>query len=88
MKAILASPHIRKRCFMPVPYGSSSSKPTIIAADHDGFCNAARCSPVDFATLREPGRLLEAELVAMNFTTHDALTGVSNLRGFLIRSRC
>ena len=34
-------------------------------------------------TLRELGRLIEAELVAMNLATSDALTGVSNLRGFL-----
>jgi diguanylate cyclase (GGDEF)-like protein len=40
-------------------------------------------STEDLATLRELGRLIEAELVAMNLATSDALTGVSNLRGFL-----
>ena len=33
--------------------------------------------------LREFGRLIEAELMAMNLATNDALTGVPNLRGFL-----
>jgi diguanylate cyclase (GGDEF)-like protein len=37
----------------------------------------------DLATLRELGRLIESELMAMNLATSDALTGVSNLRGFL-----
>jgi len=40
-------------------------------------------SAEDLATLRELGRMIESELVAMNLATSDALTGVSNLRGFL-----
>jgi diguanylate cyclase (GGDEF)-like protein len=40
-------------------------------------------SAEDLVTLRELGRLIEGELVAMNLATNDALTGVSNLRGFL-----
>jgi diguanylate cyclase (GGDEF)-like protein len=40
-------------------------------------------SSEDLTTLRELGRLIEAELVAMNLATSDALTGVSNLRGFV-----
>jgi hypothetical protein len=41
-----------------------------------------RSSAEDVGTLRELGRLIEAELVAMNLATNDALTGISNLRGF------
>lgn len=40
-------------------------------------------SAEDLGTLQELGRLIEAELVALNLATTDALTGVSNLRGFL-----
>jgi diguanylate cyclase (GGDEF)-like protein len=40
-------------------------------------------SAEDRNMLQTLGRMIESELVAMNLATSDALTGVSNLRGFL-----
>jgi diguanylate cyclase (GGDEF)-like protein len=73
------APHIRFYAGYPLSAPDGSKLGSLCLIDRQ----PRQMSAEDLATLMTLGRIIESELVALNQSTNDALTGLSNLRGFL-----
>jgi diguanylate cyclase (GGDEF)-like protein len=76
---VTGEPHIRFYAGYPLTAPDGSKLGSLCIID----TNVRIFSAEDMRTLATLGETIESELVALNLATNDALTGLSNLRGFL-----
>jgi diguanylate cyclase (GGDEF)-like protein len=76
---VTGEPHIRFYAGYPLSAPDGSKLGSLCLIDR----RARQMSEEDVRSLASLGQMIEAELVALNLATSDALTGLSNLRGFL-----